>query len=162
MPLQALPNADREQISVRTSRRNDYSTTRSCQNLVTLADAQDILLSYQPRASVLPASLDLTKDPFMWPFHKQPLYAGAMPTMFNATVLNGMSLTGNQWLILQHRCYWSAWPHQGKALRWAVSTCLNQYLGVPGCWAGLHPAKVWLCFLFSVLITGVGPCRSFP
>ena len=31
----------------------------------------------------------------MWPFHKQPLYAGAMPTMFNATVLNGMSLTGD-------------------------------------------------------------------
>ena len=57
--------------------------------------AQDILLSYQPRASVVPAALDFTDDPFMWPFHKQPLYAGAMPTMFNATVLNGMSLTGD-------------------------------------------------------------------
>ena len=56
---------------------------------------QDILLSYQPRASVVPAALDLTDNPFMWPFHKQPLYAGAMPTMFNATVLNGMSLTGD-------------------------------------------------------------------
>ena len=58
--------------------------------------AQDILLSYQPRASVEPAALDLTMDPFMWPFHKQPLYAGAMPAMFNATVLNGMSLTGDR------------------------------------------------------------------
>jgi len=63
--------------------------------LTPCVSAQDILLSYKPRASVLPASLDLTKDPFMWPFHKQPLYAGAMPTMFNATVLNGMSLTGS-------------------------------------------------------------------
>jgi membrane-bound transcription factor site-1 protease len=59
-----------------------------------LSAAQDILLSYQPRASVVPAALDLTDSPFMWPFYKQPLYAGAMPTMFNATVLNGMSLTG--------------------------------------------------------------------
>lgn len=32
--------------------------------------------------------------PYMWPFCTQPLYAGAMPLMFNATVLNGMGLTG--------------------------------------------------------------------
>ena len=30
----------------------------------------------------------------MWPFCIQPIYAHAMPLMFNATVLNGMGLTG--------------------------------------------------------------------
>lgn len=55
---------------------------------------QEVLKSYQPRASVVPAELDLSACPFMWPFCKQPLYAHAMPTMFNATVLNGMGLTG--------------------------------------------------------------------
>ena len=30
----------------------------------------------------------------MWPFCRQPLYAQAMPLMFNATVLNGMGLIG--------------------------------------------------------------------
>ncbi len=71
-----------------------------------LSAAQDILLSYQPRASVVPAVLDLTDAPFMWPFHKQPLYAGAMPTMINATVLNGMSLTGDStfWSPKSHGC----------------------------------------------------------
>ena len=43
---------------------------------------------------MVPAELDLSTCPFMWPFCKQPLYAHAMPTMVNATVLNGMGLTG--------------------------------------------------------------------
>lgn len=30
----------------------------------------------------------------MWPFCRQPLYASAMPLMFNATILNGLGLTG--------------------------------------------------------------------
>ncbi len=38
--------------------------------------------------------LDFRDCPFMWPFCRQPLYAHAMPLMFNATVLNGMGLTG--------------------------------------------------------------------
>lgn len=61
------------------------------------ACAQEVLKSYKPRASVVPAELDLSACPFMWPFCKQPLYAHAMPTMFNATVLNGMGLTGEAW-----------------------------------------------------------------
>lgn len=32
--------------------------------------------------------------PYMWPFCRQPLYATAMPLMFNATILNGLGLTG--------------------------------------------------------------------
>lgn len=55
---------------------------------------QEILASYKPRASVVPLALNLTDCPYAWPFCRQPLYAGAMPVIFNATVLNGMGLTG--------------------------------------------------------------------
>ena len=55
---------------------------------------QEVLKNYTPRASVVPAELDLMACPFMWPFCRQPLYAQAMPTMVNTTVLNGMGLTG--------------------------------------------------------------------
>ena len=55
---------------------------------------QEILKQYKPRASVVPAELDFTDCPYMWPFCRQPLYASAMPLMFNATVLNGMGLIG--------------------------------------------------------------------
>jgi membrane-bound transcription factor site-1 protease len=38
--------------------------------------------------------LDFTDCPYFWPFCRQPLYAGAMPVIFNATILNGMGVTG--------------------------------------------------------------------
>ena len=63
---------------------------------------QEILKHYKPRASVVPAQLDFTDCPYMWPFCRQPLYAGAMPLMFNATVLNGMGLIGEP---CQATCY---------------------------------------------------------
>lgn len=59
-----------------------------------LLHSMDILRNYTPRASVVPASLNLSDCPYMWPFCRQPLYAHALPTIFNATVLNGMGLTG--------------------------------------------------------------------
>ena len=31
---------------------------------------------------------------YMWPFCGQPLYAGAMPVVFNVTILNGMGVVG--------------------------------------------------------------------
>jgi hypothetical protein len=49
---------------------------------------------------VVPAELDFTDCPYMWPFCRQPLYAGAMPLMFNATVLNGMGVTGGHFQLL--------------------------------------------------------------
>lgn len=58
------------------------------------ACAQNTLQKYQPRASIVPAKLDFTECPYAWPFCRQPIYANAMPLMFNATVLNGMGLIG--------------------------------------------------------------------
>eukprot|EP00850_Spirogloea_muscicola_P015909 SM000126S26285 [mRNA] locus=s126:92:3575:+ [translate_table: standard] len=55
-----------------------------------------VLADYVPRASILPSKLDLTDCPYSWPFCRQPLYATAMPVIFNATILNGMGVVG--WL----------------------------------------------------------------
>lgn len=64
------------------------------QGKLNLHTSQQILQAYQPRASVSPGALNLTDCPYMWPFCTQPIYADAMPLIFNATVLNGMGLTG--------------------------------------------------------------------
>ncbi|KAL3144492.1 hypothetical protein ABBQ32_004231 [Trebouxia sp. C0010 RCD-2024] len=64
------------------------------QGKLNLINSMNILKTYQPRASVVPKSLDFTDCPFMWPFCTQPVYANALPLIFNATVLNAMALTG--------------------------------------------------------------------
>ncbi|XVF88546.1 hypothetical protein PTKIN_Ptkin19aG0059100 [Pterospermum kingtungense] len=61
---------------------------------VDLLESYEILKSYQPRASIFPSILDYTDCPYSWPFCRQPLYAGAMPVIFNATILNGMGVIG--------------------------------------------------------------------
>lgn len=59
-----------------------------------LWESYQILSSYQPRASIFPDVLDFTDCPYSWPFCRQPLYASAMPVIFNATILNGMGVIG--------------------------------------------------------------------
>ncbi|OVA20347.1 Peptidase S8/S53 domain [Macleaya cordata] len=59
-----------------------------------LLESYEILKSYKPRASVFPSVLDYTDCPYSWPFCRQPLYAGAMPVIFNVTILNGMGVIG--------------------------------------------------------------------
>ncbi|XP_057969744.1 subtilisin-like protease SBT6.1 [Malania oleifera] len=61
---------------------------------VDLLESYEILKSYKPRASIFPSVLDYTDCPYSWPFCRQPLYAGAMPVIFNATILNGMGVIG--------------------------------------------------------------------
>lgn len=64
------------------------------QGKLNLLGAFNILVQYTPRASFVPSSLDLTDCPRMWPFCTQPLYFGAMPLIFNVTILNGMGVSG--------------------------------------------------------------------
>eukprot|EP00937_MAST-01D_sp_MAST-1D-sp2_P002288 g2288.t1 len=59
-----------------------------------IAGALELLRNYTPRASLYPAELDLTRCPYMWPYCKQPLFAGGMPAVVNVTVLNGMGVAG--------------------------------------------------------------------
>jgi len=61
-----------------------------------LEASYEILKHYTPKASLVPGALDFSQCPYMWPHCKQDLYHGAMPFMFNATIVNGMGLTG--WL----------------------------------------------------------------
>ena len=55
-----------------------------------------VLRDYVPRASVFPAVWDMRASacPYMWPYCKQALYAGAMGHIANATVLNGLGVVG--------------------------------------------------------------------
>ncbi|KAF6169923.1 hypothetical protein GIB67_034315 [Kingdonia uniflora] len=73
----------------------------SCPNMyeqgagrVDLLESYEILKRYRSRASIFPSILDYTDHPYSWPFSYQLLYAGTMPVMFNATILNGMGLIG--------------------------------------------------------------------
>ncbi|KAI7732669.1 hypothetical protein M8C21_024518 [Ambrosia artemisiifolia] len=61
---------------------------------VNLLESYEILKSYKPRASIFPSVLDYTDCPYAWPFCQQPLYADAMPVLFNTTILNGMGVIG--------------------------------------------------------------------
>ncbi|RAL53760.1 hypothetical protein DM860_004231 [Cuscuta australis] len=61
---------------------------------VNLLESFEILKNYEPRASIFPSVLDYRDCPYSWPFCFQPLYAGAMPVIFNATILNGMGVLG--------------------------------------------------------------------
>ncbi|KAF3674737.1 Membrane-bound transcription factor site-1 protease [Capsicum annuum] len=61
---------------------------------VNLLESYEILKSYKPRASIFPSVLDYTDCPYSWPFCHQPLYAGAMLVIFNATILDGMGVIG--------------------------------------------------------------------
>mmetsp|Transcript_42834 Transcript_42834/g.71281 ORF Transcript_42834/g.71281 Transcript_42834/m.71281 type:complete len:1139 (+) Transcript_42834:55-3471(+) len=59
-----------------------------------LLASYEILKNYTPKVSLFPAHIDLTEKPYMWPYSTQPLYYSAQPIIFNATILNGMSLIG--------------------------------------------------------------------
>ena len=65
--------------------------------LIDLHKSAAFLQDYQPRASLFPASLDLTAEdcPYMWPYCASPVNPGRMPLMINASVINGMGVVGH-------------------------------------------------------------------
>lgn len=94
--------------------------------VLNLPGAYEILRSYRPRASALPARLDLTDCPFMWPLCAQPLYASALPLIANVTLLNGMGVYGEladepswapaangDWLDVRFTHSTALWPWTG-------------------------------------------------
>ena len=72
----------------------------------------------------------------MWPFCRQPLFAGAMPLMFNATILNGMSLTGR----LEEAPTWTPADDGGRLLDVQVGGRLVGWLGG---WVGGWVGRCW-------------------
>lgn len=59
-----------------------------------LLKSAEILREYEPRASVVPHTFDLTQCPYAWPHCKQGIYATMMPLMLNATIVNGLGTHG--------------------------------------------------------------------
>lgn len=59
-----------------------------------LIKAYRVLSAYTPHASASPSYIDLTECPYMWPYCTQPIYYGALPTLVNITILNGMGVSG--------------------------------------------------------------------
>lgn len=60
-----------------------------------LLKAYQVLNSYKPQASFSPSYIDLSECQYMWPYCTQPLYYGAMPTIVNVTILNGLGVSGH-------------------------------------------------------------------
>lgn len=82
------------------------------QGALSVEGSYKVLKEYSPRASLVPAILDLTDCPYAWPFCSQPLYAGSMPVMFNVTILNGMGVHGK----VVHGPVWKPSNEAGKKL----------------------------------------------
>ncbi|KAG5582586.1 hypothetical protein H5410_053213 [Solanum commersonii] len=83
-----------------------------CAGRVNLLESYEILKSYKPRVSIFPSVLDYTDCSYSWPFCRQPLYAGAMPVIFNATILNGMGVIG----YVENPPTWHPSNHEGNLL----------------------------------------------
>lgn len=78
-----------------------------------LLKAYQILSSYQPQASLSPSYIDLSECQYMWPYCTQPLYHGAMPTIVNVTILNGMGVSGT---IVGSPTWYPYTPQHGNLL----------------------------------------------
>ena len=102
--MSAVPRAERaaranpasvKQVLVETAARIEgASVYEQGAGQIDLGAALARLRRYTPYASLFPASIDLTDCPYMGPFCEQPLYAGSMAAVFNATVINGMGAHG--------------------------------------------------------------------
>ncbi|CAG9460580.1 unnamed protein product [Pedinophyceae sp. YPF-701] len=83
-----------KQALVEGARRLDSWTVHEVgQGVVDLEMSAAILKDYKPRASLQPASLKLT-EPQMWPYSRTSPFYGRSPVVVNATILNGMAVTG--------------------------------------------------------------------
>lgn len=59
-----------------------------------LPAAVALMQAYEPRLSFHPPYLDTTECPYFSPYCEQPLFFSSMPLIFNATLLNAVSVTG--------------------------------------------------------------------
>lgn len=102
-----------------------------------LLKSYEILATYKPRVSILPSSLDLTDSPYAWPFWRQPLYAGAMPLIFNATILNGMGPVG----YIESAPNWVPSGDSGRLLdiRYTYSDVIWPWTGFLGLYLRIKP-----------------------
>ncbi|XP_018320423.1 membrane-bound transcription factor site-1 protease isoform X2 [Agrilus planipennis] len=105
-----------------------------------LVKAYQILSSYKPQASLSPSYIDLNECPYMWPYCTQPLYFGAIPTIVNVTILNGLGVSGH---IVGKPQWFPYTPQQGHLLDIAIT-----YSELLWPWSG------WLAVSLSVTEEG--------
>uniref|UniRef100_A0A915Q197 Peptidase S8/S53 domain-containing protein n=1 Tax=Setaria digitata TaxID=48799 RepID=A0A915Q197_9BILA len=58
------------------------------------AGKMNVLASFQFMRRLIPPYIDFNECPYMWPYCSQPLYASALPTIINVTIVNGMGVSG--------------------------------------------------------------------
>ncbi|KAL4525136.1 hypothetical protein Ndes2526A_g07218 [Nannochloris sp. 'desiccata'] len=116
----------------------DLNMYEQGQGQMNVLGAAEILSTYKPRASIVPAHLDFTECPYAWPFCRQPVYAGAMPLIFNATILNGMGVVGE----IVETPTWSPTNDGGKLLdvRFEYSAQLWPWSGHLGIFLRVKPS----------------------
>ena len=91
-----------------------------------LLAAFDHLNEKQPHVSAIPASLDLTDCPYMWPYCSQELYYSAQPIIVNVTLLNSISVASR----IVRQPYWQpASPSSALSLRFSYSEPLWPWSG---------------------------------
>ncbi|XP_062134611.1 membrane-bound transcription factor site-1 protease [Drosophila sulfurigaster albostrigata] len=71
----------------------NYNIFEQGQGKLNLLKSMQLLLSYKPKISLIPSSLDFTTN-YMWPYSSQPLFYGSVASIVNVTILNGISVTG--------------------------------------------------------------------
>ncbi|XP_039276563.1 membrane-bound transcription factor site-1 protease isoform X2 [Nilaparvata lugens] len=118
-----------------------------------LLKAYHILNSYKPQASFSPTYIDLSECQYMWPYCTQPLFYGAMPTIVNVTIINGLGVAGR---IVGKPTWHPYTPQNGLHLEvslsysevlWPWSGWLGVSLGVAAGaadWSGLAQGHVEL------------------
>ncbi|KAK3868639.1 hypothetical protein Pcinc_025981 [Petrolisthes cinctipes] len=108
-----------------------------------LVKAYQVLSKYKPQASLSPSYIDLTECQYMWPYCTQPLYHGAMPTIVNVTILNGMGVSGR---IIEKPVWHPYTPQFGQHLEisFTYSEVLWPWSGHLAVWISVaESAKDW-------------------
>ena len=91
-----------------------------------LLAAFDHLTERPPHVSAIPASLDLTDCPYMWPYCTQELYYSAQPVVVNVTLLNSISVASR---IIRQPYWQPAQPSSALSLRFQYSQPLWPWSG---------------------------------
>ncbi|EDW19763.2 uncharacterized protein Dmoj_GI11330 [Drosophila mojavensis] len=113
----------------------NYNIFEQGQGKLNLLKSMQLLLSYKPKISLIPSSIDFTSS-YMWPYSSQPLFYGSTAAIVNVTILNGISVTGK--IIGQPR--WVPDPHNfGRYLN--ISTSFSMTLWPWTGWMSVYIGK---------------------
>lgn len=87
------PSSLKQVLVEGAERLPNYNIFEQGQGKLNLLKSMQLLLSYRPKISLIPSSLDFTSN-YMWPYSSQPLFYGSTAAIVNVTILNGISVTG--------------------------------------------------------------------